>query len=119
MHPFWAVRRLTASQLKKEQEKTKLGQPQSRFNCELKEFQMSLVNIAAPKDKCLNLTRTLHMQMLTNSMPLKKGEELILEIAVKGEKDKSTVKRSWRDALKDSQKDAERQNKKTKATQQS
>jgi hypothetical protein len=51
MHPFWAVRRITATQLRKEQEAKKIGQPQSRFNCELIDFQMSLVSIAAPKNQ--------------------------------------------------------------------
>jgi hypothetical protein len=106
MHPFWAVRRLTATQLRKEQETTKLGQPQSRFNCELIDFQMSIVTIAAPKNKCMNSTRTIHMQLLTNSMPLKKGEELILEIILKEKKKAETAKRSWRDAQKDADRDA-------------
>jgi hypothetical protein len=118
MHPFWAVRRLTASQLIKEQEKTKLGYPQSRFNCELKEFQMSLVNIAAPKDKCINLTRILHMQLLTNSIPLRKGEELILEVAAKGKRVESSGKRTWRDAHHESVKDAKKLGKKPNVTQQ-
>jgi len=54
--------------------------------------------------------------MLTNSMPLKEGEELILEIAAKGKKDDSNVKRTWRDAHKDSLKHAVKDAKRTRKT---
>jgi predicted DNA-binding antitoxin AbrB/MazE fold protein len=55
------------------------------------------------------------MQLLTNSMPLKEGEELILEIRGKEKKEVVPAKRGWRDAQRDADKDAEKNSKRAKA----
>ena len=83
MHPFWAVRRLTAAQLRKLQDETKKGLPKPRFNCGLTDFTMSNVSIAAPCGHCVNVTRNVTIQVLTNTAAVLKDEELILEISGK------------------------------------
>ena len=102
MHPFWAVRRLTEAQLKMEQATftDTTGKLKPRFNCRLEECAISNVIIAAPKDNCLNLTRTITIPFLTNSMPLQNGEEFIIEVAAK-KAAASQHKRNWRDAMRE------------------
>jgi hypothetical protein len=93
MQPFWAVRRLTALQLKKEQDEIEAkclvegGTKQllPRFNCTLEYVSVNNVcMITTPTtSNCMNVTRTIAIPFLTNSHPIKKGEELILKTEVK------------------------------------
>ena len=79
-----------------------------RFNCELQMKTLSCVCIATAKDTCLNRTRIIEAPFLVNSTALEKGEELILEIAeVKAKKD--NTKRTWKDAMKEEDKQAKKQ----------
>ena len=108
MHPFWAVRKLTEKQLQKQQMKIPEGQLKPRLNCELQMKTLSCVCIATAKDTCLNRTRIIEAPFLVNSTALEKGEELILEIAeVKAKKD--NTKRTWKDAMKEEDKEAKKQ----------
>jgi hypothetical protein len=105
MHPFWAVRRMTAKQLTRERSQVRLGQLPPRFNCELQNFSLSSVNLAIIGEKTLNRTKLLQVPFLTNFLPLEDCEELILEVVEKT-KEAKPVKRSWRDAVKDDEKAA-------------
>ena len=109
MHPFWAAKRLTAAQLKRLRDQTKVGTQKPRFNCALTDFTMSVVAIAAPHGSCVNTTRNVVFQALTNTVPVRKGEELILEIAAKKSADPKP-KRTLREALNDEGKTSRRPN---------
>ena len=102
MHPFWAVRRLTETQLQQERLKAKEDKsrimPLPRFNCEIEYKNTSIVCIAAVGGQCFNRTRILETPYLTNSECLLKGEELLLEIHERVKKD--GPRRSWQAAFK-------------------
>ena len=100
MHPFWAVRRMTAKQLTHAQLAHKAATGWSpRFNCTLEMQTLSAVCLAVVGGQALNRTRIIEVPFLTNNVPVEEGEELILEI---GEKEKKTApKRSWQSAMKD------------------
>jgi hypothetical protein len=92
MHPFWGVKRLTSDQLEKEvSEQLKKGgtEPISRFNCELKMTTLNAVNIVVINASSLNQSRMFEIPFLTNFVPVKKGEELILEIHTKKKRKKN------------------------------
>ena len=99
MHPFWAVRRLTQQELKKEEASRGPGQLPLRFNCELVEKEISNVTVLTMPEVS-NRTRVVSVQWLTNSVPLVENEELILEIG-KPKANKPDNKRSWRDVHKE------------------
>jgi hypothetical protein len=107
MHPFWAVRRMTEKQLARARYQVREGKMPPRFSCELKNFSLSSVNLAILGDTTLNRTKLLEVPFLTNSLPLEDCEELILEVVEKT-KEAQPVKRSWRDAVKDDEKEAAR-----------
>ena len=102
MHPFWAVRRLTETQLQQERMKAKEDKsrimPLPRFNCEIEYKNTSVVCIAAVGGQCFNRTRILQTPYLTNTEYLIKGDELLLEIHERVKKD--APKRSWQAAAK-------------------
>ena len=111
MHPFWAVRRLTQNQLDVCNTKVKPDQLRRRFNCELELKSQSVVclSVGSTSNTNCNRTRLIEVPFMTNSVPLEEGEELILRIEEK--KQPTPKKRSWRDEVKD----AERQSKKQKS----
>ncbi len=89
----------------------RIGQLPPRFNCELQNFSLSSVNLAIIGDTTLNRTKLLEVPFLTNSLPLEDCEELILEVVEKT-KEAQPVKRSWRDAVKDDEREASRKKRK-------
>ena len=109
MHPFWAVRRMTAKQMSVAQDKfandtqqcpTSKWRP--RFNCSLETQTLSCVCIAIVGTQALNRTRILEVPFLANTVMVENGEELILQI---GEKEKkANPKRTWQVAMKEDQK---------------
>ena len=103
MHPFWAVRRLTASQLAKEQLALPVGKAKPHFNCELTEKTITDVSLCALHGARMNTTRIVTIQCLTNTQPLRKGEELLLEIQEQQLKD-APRKRTWKDIQKNKKK---------------
>ena len=107
MHPFWAVRRMTAPQLAqvKAALPTTGAQMAPRFNCEINMVPISAVTIAATGGQLLNRTRLIDVPFLTNSAPLVKGEELILEIQKREHKPTASKRVSSRDNLKLQEKD--------------
>ena len=106
MNPFWAVRRLTQTQLTAESKESvpRVGRLKPRFNCKLEAFSISNTIHASPRGTSMNLTRAITVMFLTNSTPLLKGEELILEVIEKPKKEQRG--RDWRDALKERQRAA-------------
>ena len=68
MHPFWAVRRLTAGQLNSEPASRKGGS----FNCELIEKSFSVVCVGSCKDTLVSCTFEVTLPMLTNLVSVKK-----------------------------------------------
>ena len=106
MHPFWAVRRMTAKQMSVAQDKfandtqqcpTSKWRP--RFNCSLETQTLSCVCIAIVGTQALNRTRILEVPFLANTVMVEEGEELILQIGEKEKKERP--KRTWQDAMKE------------------
>ena len=60
---------------------------------------ISSVCIATVGDEAPSRTRIVEVPFLTNTVPLKKDEELILEVEAKTKK--KATKISWRQAMKD------------------
>jgi hypothetical protein len=71
MHPFWAVRRLTAGQLTSEPASRKGGS----FNCELIEKSFSVVSVGSCQDTPVSCTFEVTLPMLTN-IGKERGEEI-------------------------------------------
>ena len=116
MHPFWAVRRMTAAQLKQEQINPVDGKPMIRFNCEIISRTMNSVCIGAGlSTTTVNRTRVIEAPFLSNSHDIVEGEELVLEITEKKKKPQPVNKRSWRDVEKDNERQASATGTKTKA----
>ena len=82
MHPFWAIRRLSQDQLNA---KTKDGPPASpeAFNCELTERQFSVCNVGRFGGGSLSLTVFVEIQLMTNFVEIKRGQELLFEVTKK------------------------------------
>jgi hypothetical protein len=100
MHPFWAVRRLTDKQLQQAKVDNPTGKIAPRFNCEFLPKTLSVVCIASITDKINNSTRMIEIPILTNSIDLEEGEELLLETTAKTKQHSAVTKRSWRDTEK-------------------
>ena len=103
MHPFWAVRRMTAQQMARAKVEVAAGKPPPRFNCELVVRSISLVCVGAMEGHSLNRTRIFEVPFLTNIQEMMQGEELILEVTGR-RADPKVTKRTWREALRDEQK---------------
>ena len=83
MHPFWAVKRLTSSQMRKlqtewEAEKQKDGQ-KPRFNCELKLYTFTHV-ISGEPGAVSPVHRSIEVPFMVNSVALSKDEQLFFEV---------------------------------------
>ena len=116
MHPFWAVRRLTAEQLDTEQRacikrnKTAVASKTEKvpnFNCEFQEQVQSAVSVCTVGGAVANCTRLVKVPVLTNSTALAPGDELILELTIEA-KEKTPTKRTWRDVDKEEATDRKR-----------
>jgi hypothetical protein len=103
MHPFWAVRRMTAKQLAQHNSREPVP---LRFNCVLELFVNSAVSVGVLRGQSLNSTRTVQVPILTNNVKLEEGEELVLEISDKPLiPARNTTKRRWVSAFKESEND--------------
>ena len=98
MHPFWAVRRMTANSMAKCVSQAAVGKPRPRFNCVIVTHDISCVTVGVLCNQSLNITRCFEVPLLCNSIPLREGEELILEIPEP--KPQTQRKRSWKEAAK-------------------
>ena len=101
MCPFWAVQRLTRKQLEtaasaSDEYMERVG-VRRRFNVELRPYVMSCVNIAiATRGGIVNLTRTLEVPFLVNTVDVEDGAELILEVHERWRT--QPAKRNWKHA---------------------
>ena len=118
LHPFWCVRRVTEQQMARLTLEWQLAStddgapraPKPRFNCTLEIAALSSTNIACVGNKAINRCKILDVPFLTNFRPLEAGEELFLEMHEKKKETRRKPARTWRDALKDEQKEETRQN---------
>jgi hypothetical protein len=92
LHPFWAVQRLSADDLKKNEKDNTTYQ----FNACLKEKQYNVVTVGDLRGHSVSMTVTVTVPVITNSAELAIGEALLLEVASKAApaKRKDT---SWKD----------------------
>ena len=105
LHPFWAVRRLTATQLAAEPTSSRA----SGFNVTLATEEISHVTCGRFKSKSWSITHVVSIPILTNLERIKKGTELVLQVEA-AEKKSTSKKRTWKDALaQDERKDAQEQ----------
>ena len=77
MYPFWAVRRITAALLKKDNANLKTGVLKANFNCELAEETFTNVTMGGG---LTTITRTIKMPYMANSTKVNAGEELLFEV---------------------------------------
>ena len=85
MHPFWSVTRITAQELGARNASAE-GAARVRFNVELERKELNLV-------VCGRVT-AVAVQMLTNTVELLAGEELVLETAKKPKREAAPA--DWR-----------------------
>ena len=102
MCPFWAVRRMTRKQLDaaanaSDEYHERVG-VRRRFNCELRPYVMTCVNvgITALGHGPLTMTRALEDPFLVNTVDLEDGEQLLFEIQELALK--TVTKRDWKQA---------------------
>ena len=91
MHPFWAVRRMTRWDLEKES----TAQAPLAFNVELVDVDYSVVSLGAFQEDTVGITLAVRVPMITNTVDLEAGQELIMETATKKKTAKRTI--TWRD----------------------
>ena len=116
MHPFWAVRRMTAKQLAVAREQAAGRKvPEKllpRFNCEMEVQTVSCVTVRVVKSSLCGSSRTCEVQFLTNSVEVGEGEELIMQIHIREKLKPEPTKRGWKTAFKAGE--AEERNKQIK-----
>ena len=102
MCPFWAVQRLPRKQLDaaasaSDEYMERVG-VRRRFNCELRPCVMSCVNIATTTHGGFaNMTRTVEVPFMVNTVDLEDGEQLFLEVQDRGQKERPQT-RDWKKA---------------------
>ena len=82
MHPYWAVRRLT----EEDKEKATTKEKPLAFNTTVQGKTFYLTSVGDIQGNAHNLTIHVTIPMITNTVPIKEGEELILEVAQKKKK---------------------------------
>ena len=115
MNPFWAVRRLTQTQLTREVNDTKDGARIPRFNCKIEALVMSAVTVGVVREKAVNTTRSCEVPFLTNSIEVHEGEELILEVQAKSTVVAIKPTRTWKKAFAHDQQTQQKEANKTQA----
>ena len=106
MHPFWAVRRLTDTELQKEKDqvleqmkKTGASLLVPKFICELVTQTHTVCHIAGTNGQNMSSTRFISLPYIANVGDLVAGEELIMR-HVPRTKIKKEKKRVWQDEQK-------------------
>ena len=107
MHPFWAVRRMTRTQLKKLSDSAKADKVPPRFNCGIVPQVMSCVTLGLLNGTSVNTTRCIEAPCLINVVDVGEGEELIMEVPEKTPQ-KTAPKRTWKAAFLAEAKDDDR-----------
>ena len=77
MHPFWAIPRLSADDLKKQ---SVASQARATFNVELKQKQYSVATVGDVNGLSIAKTWTVAVPMLTNPEGIAAGESFLLEM---------------------------------------
>ena len=105
MHPFWAVRRMSAKEVEVyNAAKATTTQPLA-FNCHMETKCVSDVQIATLSGEVVNCTRSIEIPCLVNFRPLVEGEELLMEKVISKEKKTNNKKEmTWRDKIKENDK---------------
>ena len=103
MNPFWAVRRMSPTQMAEKAAKTAATKLKPRFNCALVTEAFTAVTVGVVKSVAVNTTRIYQIPFLTNITDLEEGEELIMEVNEKKAKETDT-KRTWVHAFRDEEK---------------
>ena len=111
MMPFWAVRRMTPSQMAKEATSLahkndnranngwKLSSERApRATCALENHVVSTCTVGTVQGESVGVTRIYGMDFMTNSMDLDVGEELILQVPEPAPVVPQVKKRTWREA---------------------
>ena len=93
LHPFWAIQRLSADDLKKKNASRNHAQ---MFNVALKEKQYNVVIVGDVRNQSVSMTMSVSVPMITNERPLVPGEELMLEVAPRAAPSKRK-ETSWKD----------------------
>jgi len=93
MYPYWAVERITAEDLRRRQ----VDKPQLRFNMQGKLKEFAVVAVSVVNDRNQNNTHTIGITLLTNSVALRSGEELLMERIVPIQPVNKRKERSWKD----------------------
>ena len=82
LHPFWAIRRLSADEMKKHTSKDPQLRSGRRFNVSLTEKQYNVVSVGDLRGHSVAMITQVSVPMITNETKIA-GEELILEVAPK------------------------------------
>ena len=96
MHPFWAIPRLSADDLKT----TSVAlQAHETFNVELKQKQYSVVTVGDVNGLSIATTWTVTVPMLTNPEGIAAGESFLLEILGKPAVAVKRKAAGWKDGV--------------------
>ena len=98
LHPFWAVERLSEDELRR----NKKG---CVFNLILEDKEFPVVTVGTSHGSSIAVTLAVVIPIMTNTIDVKKGEELLMPIAAK-----TTAKRkaaSWKDEVADPAKETQ------------
>ena len=74
------------------------GKRAPRFNCQYAEVTNTDVHVVMTADQAQNRTKLIKLNLITNSMPVDKDEELFLKVEPKPKAEPK--KRSWKDLMK-------------------
>ena len=86
MHPYWAIRRHTEKQTKKEQP----------CNMKFKDFAYTCVAVGSMRGTSVTTTAEVTIPFLTNELELPRGAELLLQVEEKPPQDKKHKSRNWK-----------------------
>ena len=97
MHPFLAVRRLAQHELRRKN----IDEPRSRplqFNVQLLDTEFNMVTVGRFADESITTTYQVVVPMMTNTVPIKQGDPLVLEhVAQTGENKRKEY--TWKDKV--------------------
>ena len=93
LHPFWAVGRLSATELHKN---NTASRGKHVFNMGLVDKVFAVVTVGSVKGESVAMTTEVTVPMMTNIQSVRRGDELIMEIAAKGEAGKRKAQ-SWKE----------------------
>jgi len=96
MHPFWAVQRLSDTEMKARQQDSLLT-ARPRFNTTLQDKQFVVVTVGAMGGNSIVMTTEVTIPVLTNIVAVPEGEELFLETTTVKAAVGTKRKAAWKD----------------------